>query len=261
MIAVFSGTGNSMYVARRLAEILGDEVVSLPVVGNGGLCADSDRVIWVFPVYSWGMPPVLDNIIKSIEIEGAGIAKHYAVMTCGDDTGYADRTWRRTIERRGWQAGGVWSVRMPNTYVCMKGFDVDSVDVAQVKIDAAPARIASVARGISERSDAKDVVRGAFPLIKTYVIRPWFVRHAMSPRPFHSTDDCIGCSVCVDNCPLGNIRMSGRRPVWGDDCAMCLRCYHICSRHAVAWGKASRGKGQSREFINYVYKGKKTSER
>lgn len=257
MIAVFSGTGNSMYVARCLAKILGDRVVSLPTAGKDGLCADNDRVIWVFPVYSWGIPPVLGNIIKSIEIEGAGSAEHFAVMTCGDDTGYTDRTWRKAIGRRGWKPCGAWSVRMPNTYVCMKGFDVDSVDVAQAKIAAAQARVAAVARGISERSDARDVVRGAFPLIKTYVIRPWFVRHAMSPRTFHSTDDCIGCSVCADNCPLGNIEMRERRPVWGDDCAMCLRCYHICPRHAVAWGKASRGKGQSRELINYVYKGRK----
>lgn len=254
MIAVFSGTGNSMYVARRLAAILGDEIVRLPVKGDTMPRAESGRVIWVFPVYSWGMPPLLAGIIDAIDIEGAEAAVHYAVMTCGDDTGYADCTWRRAVAGRGWMSRGIWSVQMPNTYVFMTGFDVDSVESASSKISAAGSRIEAIAAGISVGSDETDVVRGAFAWIKTYVIRPWFVKHCMSPDRFGATADCIGCGVCSDSCPLHNIEMKDRRPQWGHECAYCLRCYHICPRHAVAWGKASRGKGQSRQLIGYVFK-------
>lgn len=257
MIAVFSGTGNSMYVARKLSEILGDEIVELPVCGHCSLYAGSGRVIWVFPVYSWSIPPVLDGIIGAIDIKDAGKAVHYAVMTCGDDAGYADSTWRRSVARRGWNARGVWSVQMPNTYVFMKGFDVDSVDLASSKISASGTRIKSIAAGISAGSDSVDVVRGAFARIKTYIIRPWFVKYCMSPRRFGTTADCIGCGVCAGGCPVHNIKMREGRPQWGSDCAFCLRCYHICPRHAVAWGKASSGKGQSRQLIEYVFKGKK----
>ena len=33
-------------------------------------------------------------------------------------------------------------------------------------------------------------------------------------------------------------------PHWGNRCAMCLRCYHSCPRNAVAYGKATAGKGR-----------------
>lgn len=258
MIIVFSGTGNSIFVARGLSAALGDEIVSLPVKDAQSLCPADGRVIWVFPVYSWGIPPVLADVIHDIEIvSGAGL-QHFAVMTCGDDTGYTDRIWRRAMAARGWRGLDAWSVQMPNTYVFMKGFDVDTVEVAQGKVDAAAKRIESIASAINTRRPTdrvrSDVVRGWFPWTKTYVIRPWFVRREMSPRPFHCTDDCIGCRICAEHCPMHNIKMDSGRPAWGDDCAFCLRCYHICPRHAVAWGKASRGKGQSRILINLTYK-------
>ena len=57
--------------------------------------------------------------------------------------------------------------------------------------------------------------------------------------------DCTGCGGCARSCPLGNIAMQpGGTPHWGNRCAMCLRCYHSCPRNAVAYGKATAGKGR-----------------
>lgn len=256
MIAVFSGTGNSLWVARRLAAATGDTLYILPLGHDVPAPQAARRVIWVFPVYSWGVPPAVYAIIKDIDIEGADRCEHFAVMTCGDDAGYADRMWTRMIERRGWRAAGAWTVQMPNTYVLMKGFDVDPADVAAAKLrDAAP-RTDAVAAAILGRKPgdkpAADVLRGRFARIKTGVIYPWFVRHAMSPRPFHSLDSCVGCGLCASTCPMGNINMDGRRPRWADRCALCLRCYHICPSHAVAYARATDGKGQWRGLITAV---------
>lgn len=258
MIAVFSGTGNSMWAAQRLADSLGDTVVALPAAPGSRLKADSGRVIWVFPVYSWGIPPVLDQIIRTIEIDGADTSAHFAVMTCGDDTGLTHRMWARAIGRRGWKGRGAWSVQMPNTYVLMKGFDVDPVELAQAKIDAAWPRLGHIAREIKDSAPSGrmtvDAVTGRFAWLKTKIVYPWFRRFAMSPRPFHATDDCIGCGICARSCPLGNIEMDGGRPRWHDRCALCLRCYHVCPRHCVAYGNSTRGKGQSRLLIKEVQK-------
>ena len=258
MIAVFSGTGNSMWAARRLADTLGDKVTALPIAPDSRLEVDNGRVIWVFPVYSWGIPPVLESIIRTIEIDGADAAAHFAVMTCGDDTGLAHRTWARALGRRGWRAHGAWSVQMPNTYVLMKGFDTDPAELAQAKIDAAGPRLAHIAGEIEGFAPsghmAVDAVTGSFAWVKTYVVYPWFRRFAMSPRHFRATDDCTGCGTCARSCPLGNIDMSDGRPAWHDRCALCLRCYHVCPRHCVAYGNATRGKGQSRILIREVQK-------
>ena len=246
MILVFSGTGNSLHVANLLSETLHDKVLRLPIREDAEIPLDDTRIIWVFPVYSWGVPPVVKKIIEGITIPNAEKAVHYAVMTCGDDIGLADKMWRKAVEKRGWSAAGVYSVQMPNTYVLMAGFDVDSPQIATQKVEQATSRVKSICESISHTPGKPhvDVVRGSFPWIKTKIIYPWFVKFDMSPKPFHSTDQCIGCAKCQRICPMKNITMIDHRPNWGDNCALCLGCYHVCPCHAVAYGKITSKKGQ-----------------
>jgi len=252
MILVFSGTGNSLAVARELQRHTGGEITVL----EHGLLTDpaatvlevpeGEDVVWVFPIYSWGLPPVVARFIRKAKIKGAHEARHFMVCTCGDDIGYADSQWRKLTGRRGWNPRGAFSVQMPNTYVLMKGFDVDTPEVAAAKTAAMPGRVAAVAAAIARGFSDSDVVRGSMAWLKTAVVYPWFCRFCMSPRPFRHTDACTGCGLCSRRCPLGNICMKDGGPEWGDRCALCLRCYHECPAHAVAYGKETEAKGQKR---------------
>lgn len=99
MIIYFTGTGNSRLVAERLHEcyhpddkqrnklycLEGDRLLH---PGRQLLeTADGSLVIWVFPVYSWGVPPVVLRFIDKVRFKGAEKARHYMVCTCGDDVG------------------------------------------------------------------------------------------------------------------------------------------------------------------------------
>lgn len=245
MIVYFSGTGNTRFVALRLAELLGDRDVAMDVASETPAVNEiGQRMVWCFPTYSWGVPPVVVDYINKVKASGADNINHYMVTTCGDDMGLTDRQWRRLIRKRGWKADGAFAVIMPNTYVLMKGFNVDPPKVAAAKVSAAPERIAEIARRI-ERGGSDLLVRGGWAWVKSRIIYPWFCRFEMSPKPFHATGGCTGCGLCARSCPMHNIRMDSGEPCWGDRCALCLRCYHICPRRAVAYGKATDGKGQS----------------
>lgn len=238
MIYWFSGTGNSRRVARDLATLLDAPADFM----TRGAATNDDIVVWVFPIYSWGVPPYVAEVIASAGCRED--SRHYMVATCGDDAGNAARMWRRMIEARGWKAMATFTVIMPNNYVSMKGFDTDPESLAESKLAAEPARVAAVADAIKAGSTTDDVTRGSFAWVKTSVIYPWFVRHAMSPEPFNVNSACISCGKCVEACPLHNVTTKDGRPVWGNDCAGCLACYHICPRHAVNYGKATLKKGQ-----------------
>lgn len=248
MILFFSGTGNSAYVARQLGEALADtDIVDLR--GAALLSAKvgseaNDRVVWVFPVYSWGVPPVMVDFIRHVEIKGADRVKHHLVVTCGDDTGLTHKQWRKLIAAKGWETASASSVIMPNTYTLMKGFDVDSEEVAGRKLAEAPARISEIAGLIAANATSTDMTTGSFAWIKSHIVYPWFVRFAMSPKPFHANEKCIGCGLCASGCPTCNIAMDYGRPSWGNRCALCLRCFHCCPFNAVQYGKATASKHQ-----------------
>ena len=249
MIVCFSGTGNSRYVAGLLADVLGEEILALNrrFLDDGSTAALRGRVVWVFPVYSWGVPPVM---LEAIARYARGDAENYAVATCGDDVGKMPDMLRRAFMAKGAYVRGIWSVIMPNNYVAMKGFDVDSDEVASAKIAAAPGRVASIAREIAAGVDnVTDVTAGKFAWLKTWVVYPWFVKHAMLPKKFHAGKNCVGCGLCAKVCPMENIEMENAHPCWSDRCAFCLACYHACPHHAVAYGHATEGKGRYDRLI------------
>ena len=86
MIACFSGCGNSRPVGERLALLLSDSVTAItPSADWRKAPGDKTRMIWVFPIYSWGVPPVVvSHIAEATFPDGM---EHYMVCTCGDDTG------------------------------------------------------------------------------------------------------------------------------------------------------------------------------
>lgn len=245
MIFFFSGTGNSRYLAHRLGESLGDEVREMSFQAMRSLADIADeRVVWVFPVHSWGMPKLVVEFMARVSAPAS--SRHFMVCSCGDDIGLTHRQWRAQVESRGWVPVGAYSVIMPNTYVLLPGFDVDAKEVEGEKLSRVPERIDDIAKRIRLGREGDDVHPGDFSGLKSRVLYPLFERFMQSPRPFRcDSTRCYGCGKCAAHCPMGNITLDGdRRPVWGDNCTMCLSCYHVCPVHAVEYGSRTKNKGQ-----------------
>lgn len=244
MIYYFSGTGNSRYVASRLASLLGDE--TKVITPDTEAQTDEQSLGIIFPVYAWGLP----NIVERFVTRNAGIiAKSqyvYCVMTCGDDMGYADHIMKKQLNGH---LNAAFSVPMPNTYVCLPGFNTDSSEVAKAKVAKTTGMLNSIARWITKKEGVTQVTRGAMPWMKSYVLRPLFNRFLVTDKYFHATDLCSRCGLCTRNCPTGNINMTGSGTRWNNHyCTGCLRCYHSCPKRAIEFGPFTKGKGQKETF-------------
>ena len=85
MILYFSGTGNSQWAARRLAEALDDEVVSINCIMKEGTSAplrSRKPFVFVAPTYAWRLPRVVDRWIRGASFAGSNDA--YFVLTWGE---------------------------------------------------------------------------------------------------------------------------------------------------------------------------------
>lgn len=259
MIFCFSGTGNSLWAAYVLSLKTNDKVVMMAEKTAEDvcrLCSESERIGLVFPVYAWNMPAVVRSFVKRLPYhEGEKRPYVYAVLTCGDDTGRTDRELRKALAERGWTLNAAFSLTMRNTYVALPGFDTDSPELEKEKQTAAERRLEThIADAVNRKAPSapRDVHHGAFPWLKTYAIGKLFDRFLTSPHGFRvDCKACKHCGRCYRVCPLRNIRLTrDETPEWGEQCTLCMACYHICPRHAISYGRFTKGKGQVRIVEN-----------
>lgn len=255
MIFYFSGTGNTRHVAHAIGDIVGETTVSIGKTLPENMTPDGASLGFMFPVYAWGVPPIVIDFIRRLPSSfrkqaASGEYPVWCVMTAGDETGKAPGMFRNEAERLGFKVRGIWSVIMPNVYVLLPGFDVDPVKTEQEKLTAATARIEEIAHRISRKDWADDWHAGPMAGLKTRLVYPLFKRWGIRTTSWTVSDACVSCGQCSSNCPVGNISMVNGRPVWGDNCTSCCACYHACPTGALNYGSVTNGKGRYRTLIS-----------
>lgn len=258
MVFYFTGTGNSLWVADLLAKELGEPLVSIAEALKKnddaltyGLRQD-ERILFVYPVHSWGPAVPVLQFISRLTFTGYAGQAVYSVSTCGDECGYADRRIRKALAKRSIPLTACYSVQMPNNYILLPGFSVDSPEVEKEKLDKAPQRVFAILEALKSEvgaspihSDASLYHTGSFPLLKSGVVYPLFINFAIGKNAFYATDACISCGLCARICPTETITCSeAGKPQWADTCVQCLACIHRCPARAIEYGKETRKKGR-----------------
>ena len=248
MIFYFSGTGNTQWVARKLAEATGEELRYIPdELQKDSLVyelKEGERLGFCFPTHGWQPPRIVRQFIHQSSFKNATYV--YAITTCGDNMGDAMTILNKELRARGLEAETLFSVIMPESYVCLPFMHTDSKEREIQKITEAKRRMEHICRVVKDRKRGIiDLERGATPRLYSYVIGGYFNRHMITDKKFTvDADVCTKCGKCQKICPVGNIK--GTPPQWlhSGQCTMCLACYHHCPVHAINYGKITRQRGQ-----------------
>lgn len=130
MVLYFSGTGNSKYIAKRIAEAIRENTVDLnmKIKENDTLPLQTGRdVIIVTPTYAWRIPKIVSEWIDKTEfIDGKRI---WFVMNCGSEIGNAAKYNRELSEQKKLQYMGTARILMPENYIAM--FDAPKAEEAR----------------------------------------------------------------------------------------------------------------------------------
>ena len=246
MIFYFSGCGNSRHVAETIAAGLNDTLTFIPEAARKSLydydIAEGERLGFVFPVYSWAPPKLVLDFVEKLQMEKPRYI--YFVCTMGDECGFTEKIFRKAIEQKGWSLSACFSVQMPETYIGMPGFKLDTPENAQRKIDNANDLLKRNIPRLINKESFSEIIVGSLAWLKTYLVNPGFNRSATDDSKYRVTEACIHCGKCVETCPLKNITLENGRPKWQGNCTMCMGCYHHCPVNAIQYGKATVGKGQ-----------------
>lgn len=247
MILYTTGTGNTQWAANTLGAMLNENVVcitdELDKNPNPQLGFDNDkRIIIMQPVHSWGPALVVERFIDKTTFNAD--CEVWDVCVCGDMCCNTDKILAELLRSKGIKLKGCFSVQMPNNYILMKGFGIDTDEVAKHKIDVAQIRLAQIASSIiADLSNEELYTRGSLPALKSFVYKI-FKKYAVKKVKFYSNDKCTHCGHCAKICPTHNITMIDGKPQWGKDCVQCLACIHRCPSAAIEYGKVTIDAGR-----------------
>ncbi len=241
MVLYFSGTGNSRYIATRIADGLGDDLLNMNdrIKDRNTHAVQSDqRIVVVTPTYAWRIPRIVRDWITRTGFQGARQA--WFVMNCGSEIGNAAKYNRLLCAEKGFAYMGTAQILMPENYIAL--FSTPEPERARQIISAAEPAIDSAIRQIASGQPFTAPRNKLCDRIMSGPVNAAFHPLCVKAGPFHAGRECIGCGKCVRLCPLNNIALKDGRPVWGKNCTHCMACISCCPLETVEYGKSSRGK-------------------
>ena len=240
MILYFSGTGNSKYVAKRIADVLGDKIVNLNdriKASDTSPVETGERLIIVTPTYAWRIPRIVRDWLLKTELRGA--KNVWFVMTCGSEIGNADKYNRELCAEKTISCMGTAQIVMPENYIAM--FSAPQADKARQIVAKAEPSIDRAIAAIRAGECFAPTRNNLYDRFMSGPVNPIFYKFFVKADAFTVSDACIGCGQCVKRCPMNNVTLKDGKPVWGRNCTHCMACICYCPVSAIEYGKKSVG--------------------
>ena len=234
IIFYFTGTGNSLAVARDIAVKIGaTKVVSVAdAMRESNIDLTYERIGFVFPVYYARVPSIVKQFITKLNFNKSQYV--FGVVTYGGTQGKALRQLNNLItEQGGTLSAGFSCTHAWKLYSKLWGFPkINPTNDFQRKSEKSGQKSPLVLNQKQTLVTAKgDLGSG---VITRYIekIMAGFGKRAQN---FQVNGKCTGCSLCEIICPVGNIKMENEQPKWGNGCEQCMACIQWCPVQAIEY--------------------------
>lgn len=242
MVYYFSGTGNSKYVAKRIAKAIGEKVINIvEYVNEENLVfelSEDTNIGIVFPTYYFGMPLIIEKffeVLEMLNISNSNLNFKYIYIVYTYEASGAGIEYKilKSLSEKNIDLKYINSVKMPNNFSIY--YNLGSLEEEKVILEKAEVNIDKIIENIRNQNIKKpnyNIVKK----IVSIVMYPVY-KHGRNTRRFYADDKCINCSLCEKVCPSNAIIMQDKKPKWiKPKCEYCLACYNRCPVDSIQIG-------------------------
>ena len=274
VIYYFSGTGNSLVIARDMAGKTNGRLISIPsVMDKESIKTDADVIGIVFPVYHGDIPFIIRRFVTKMN----NLDKKYifGVCTYGNSPGLSIKYLDEIIKSHGGKLAAGFAVNMPSNYITpsfvlndfFKSFVLNEIAIEKQqemfinwkkKLESIYEFVHTRKEGVFETKTDIKILLDDFLHLRETLGKTFWLKIAgfegntnlsfqeslqLMDWGFKCDDKCNGCGICSRVCPVRNIKMVDNKPVWQHHCEQCFACLQWCPKEAIQFGsRTSHGK-------------------
>ena len=191
MIFYFSGTGNSMYAAEKIAAMQNEQLFSIAECMRNKrfdfTLKDDEKIGFIFPVYFYGIPTIVADFVRHLRLANYTTQYSFAVCTCGGISALSLNMFDKLLNKQNIKLNFGYTIIMPDNYIVLFNLITPAEKMAGVLANAEKS-IAEVNARISECSSGIDKrYRGIFPHLMTFFSYSIY-KAGRNTRHFYATD-------------------------------------------------------------------------
>jgi ferredoxin len=240
-IYYYTGTGNSLWVARMIARGLENvTLASLSEWEGGAEGVDSEVLGLVFPVHIWGVPHRVVRFARALK--GLHPTYVFAVAVNGGQVSATLVQLRRILRESGITLSSGFAVTLPSNYIPWGG--PGPREEQERLFQSALPRISRIATFVgSLRTGPMEKGPLWQRILFSAIYKLSFARIPRWDKEFWVDEKCNRCAICVKACPAHNIDMAAPegKPSWNHRCEQCFACLQWCPRQAIQYGRKTPG--------------------
>ncbi len=239
-IYYFSGTGNSLYVARELQKRI-PETNLIPMVSllDKDIIETSGETLgFVFPIHGMTVPIPVKKFIKKLHLKSAKYI--FAIATRAATPHRAFIAIEKILKKNGKVLDSFFTLNMASNDPKFEDWHpATGEELAELESEVKN-KLDSIQNIVlnKEKSREKDTnftVPVNFVLERLVLLGMAFAEYDGAKDYFYSDSKCKGCGTCEKVCLSGKIKMVNKKPVWQENVKsyMCYACLNYCPAQAV----------------------------
>jgi ferredoxin len=239
-IFYFSGTGNSLKVAKDIANKLKncDLVPIASIIDMDCIANKSEKVGFISPLYAFGLPDLMIKFVEKINLPNAKYI--FGVITRGANSWGGLDQLDILLRKQSKHLNAGFYIDMPGSYI-LKHKACSEIEQHRF-FNNAEQKISEITEFVKNNENSIEQVNIFFKLFARIYHMLWAKSVNSRDKRFFVDDNCNSCGLCEKICPVDNIIIDNGKPIWQHNCQLCLACIHFCPEKSIQYGTKTKGK-------------------